>query len=111
MATPRPVRYAALVTARIIDGVAISAAIRAELRDRVTHLRDHGIDPGLAFVIVGDNPASVSYVRSKAQACEETGLRSRTFRLPAETSQAELLSLVEQLNRDPAWNGMIVQLP
>lgn len=99
------------MTAQLIDGIAISAEIRAELKDRVARLRELGLDPGLAFVIVGDNPASVSYVRSKAQACEETGLRSQTFRLPAETSQADLLALIDQLNRDPAWNGMIVQLP
>ncbi len=99
------------MTAQLIDGLAISADIRAELKDRVAELKRQGIDPGLAFVIVGDNPGSISYVRSKAQACEETGLRSETFRLPATTSQAELIDLVETLNQDPSWHGMIVQLP
>jgi methylenetetrahydrofolate dehydrogenase (NADP+)/methenyltetrahydrofolate cyclohydrolase len=97
--------------ARLIDGLAVSAEIRADLKERVARLRTKGVDPGLAFVIVGDNPASISYVRSKAQACEETGLRSETIRLPLETTQADLLSLVDKLNKDPAWNGMIVQLP
>ena len=106
-------RFAILrdMSAQIIDGLAISASIRAELKERTGRLRDKGIDPGLAFVIVGDNPASISYVRSKAQACEETGLRSETLRLPAETSQQELLEVVDRLNNDPNFNGMIVQLP
>jgi methylenetetrahydrofolate dehydrogenase (NADP+)/methenyltetrahydrofolate cyclohydrolase len=99
------------MTAQIIDGLAISAEIRSELKERTARLRERGVEPGLAFVIVGDNPASISYVRSKAQACEETGIRSHTFRLPVETTQEELLDLVRQLNADPAWTGMIVQLP
>ena len=99
------------MTAQIIDGLAVSAAIRAELTKRVSRLHDRGADPGLAFVIVGDNPASISYVRSKAQACAETGLRSETINLPVTTTQAELLALIDKLNRDPAWDGMIVQLP
>ncbi len=99
------------MTAQLIDGLAISADIRAELKDRIAELKRQGIDPGLAFVIVGDNPGSISYVRSKAQACEEISLRSETFRLPATTSQAELIDLVETLNQDPSWHGMIVQLP
>jgi methylenetetrahydrofolate dehydrogenase (NADP+)/methenyltetrahydrofolate cyclohydrolase len=99
------------MTAQIIDGLAVSAAIRTELKGRVAKLRDRGFYPGLAFVIVGDNPASISYVRGKAQACEEVGLRSETMHLPVETTQEELLALVEKLNNDPAWTGMIVQLP
>jgi len=99
------------MSAQIIDGSAISAAIRTELTDRVARLRLRGVEPGLAFVIVGDNPASISYVRSKAQACEEVGMRSETMRLPVETSEEELIALVERLNKDPAWSGMIVQLP
>jgi methylenetetrahydrofolate dehydrogenase (NADP+)/methenyltetrahydrofolate cyclohydrolase len=99
------------MTAKLIDGLAVSAAIRAELKERVARLRDRGAEPGLAFVIVGDNPASISYVRSKAQACEEVGLRSETMRLPVETTQDELLAVIERVNRDPSWSGMIVQLP
>ncbi|HLF71332.1 MAG TPA: bifunctional methylenetetrahydrofolate dehydrogenase/methenyltetrahydrofolate cyclohydrolase FolD [Dehalococcoidia bacterium] len=99
------------MTAQTIDGLAVSAAIRAELKERVARLRARGFDPGLAFVIVGDNPASLSYVSAKAKACEETGLRSHTFHLPETTTEPDLLQLIEQLNGDPAWNGMIVQLP
>jgi len=99
------------VSASIIDGRAISRDIRRDLEERVARLRRAGYDPGLAFVIVGDNPASLSYVKSKAQACGEVGLRSETFHLPQTTSQADLLSLIAQLNADAAWDGMIVQLP
>ncbi|HWO72597.1 MAG TPA: bifunctional methylenetetrahydrofolate dehydrogenase/methenyltetrahydrofolate cyclohydrolase FolD [Dehalococcoidia bacterium] len=99
------------MTAQLIDGLAVSAAIRAELTERVARLRAKGFDPGLAFVIVGENPASISYVRSKAKACEETGLSNETINLPESTSQEELLDLVRRLNADPRWSGMIVQLP
>lgn len=99
------------MTAQIIDGLKISAAIRDDLKARVAKLRERGIDPGLAFVIVGDNPASISYVRSKAQACTEVGLRSETLNLPETTTQLELLDVVNRLNNDPAFHGMIVQLP
>ncbi|MPZ49327.1 MAG: bifunctional methylenetetrahydrofolate dehydrogenase/methenyltetrahydrofolate cyclohydrolase FolD [Dehalococcoidia bacterium] len=99
------------MTAQIIDGLAVSAVIRAELKERVIRLRERGVEPGLAFVIVGDDPASISYVRGKAQACAETGMKSETFHLPATTSQGDLLALIDRLNVDPAWHGMIVQLP
>ena len=99
------------MAAQIIDGIAVSAEIRAELKDRVTRLREKGHEPGLAFVIVGQNPASISYVRSKARACEETGLNNETINLPDTTSQDELLDLVRFLNADLRWSGMIVQLP
>jgi methylenetetrahydrofolate dehydrogenase (NADP+)/methenyltetrahydrofolate cyclohydrolase len=99
------------VGARIIDGRAISEDVRRDLKVRVGRLREAGHDPGLAFVIIGDNPASISYVKSKAQACGEVGLRSETFHLPESTTQAELLALIAELNADPAWDGMIVQLP
>ena len=99
------------MTAQLIDGLAVAAAIRDELKERVARLREKGADPGLAFVIVGDNPASISYVRSKAQGCEQVGLRSETMNLPVETTQSELLALIDKINRNPAWSGMIVQLP
>jgi methylenetetrahydrofolate dehydrogenase (NADP+)/methenyltetrahydrofolate cyclohydrolase len=99
------------VTAQIIDGTAIAAAIKTELKERVDALRARDADPGLAFVIVGDNPASISYVRGKAQACAEIGLRSETMHLPNQTPQDELISLIHRLNADRAWDGMIVQLP
>jgi methylenetetrahydrofolate dehydrogenase (NADP+) / methenyltetrahydrofolate cyclohydrolase len=99
------------MTAQLIDGIAVSAAIRAELKDRVAKLRAKGCDPGLAFVIVGENPASISYVRSKAKACDETGLTNQTLNLPDTISQDELIEVVQKLNADPQWSGMIVQLP
>ena len=99
------------MTAQLIEGLPISATIREDLKARVEKVRARGIDPGLAFVIVGDNPASISYVRAKAQACEEVGLRSQTMNLPEETTQKELLAVVEKINGDPGWTGMIVQLP
>jgi methylenetetrahydrofolate dehydrogenase (NADP+)/methenyltetrahydrofolate cyclohydrolase len=99
------------MAAKLIDGRMVSEEIRDDLKARVAALRKKGTDPGLAFVIVGDNPGSISYVRSKAQGCEQVGLRSETFRLPEWTSQEDLLLLVRGLNEDPAWHGMIVQLP
>jgi methylenetetrahydrofolate dehydrogenase (NADP+) / methenyltetrahydrofolate cyclohydrolase len=99
------------MTARIIDGNAIAAEIREELKRRVAGLRDAGVDPGLAFVIVGDNPGSISYVRSKARGGAETGIRSHTFHLPESTTQDDLLRLVVEINQDPSWHGLIVQLP
>lgn len=99
------------MTAQIIDGNAVSAAIRTELTERVAKLRAAGNPAGLAFVIVGENPASISYVRSKAKACEETGLDNETINLPESTTQDELLDLVRRLNAEPKWTGMIVQLP
>jgi methylenetetrahydrofolate dehydrogenase (NADP+) / methenyltetrahydrofolate cyclohydrolase len=99
------------VTAQLIEGLPISATIREDLKARVEKVRARGIDPGLAFVIVGNNPASISYVRAKAQACEEVGLRSQTMNLPEETTQDGLLKVVKQINEDKAWTGMIVQLP
>src|SRR5439155_6197567 len=99
------------MTAKLIEGIPISAAIREDLKERVAKLRSRGLDPGLAFVIVGHNPASISYVKGKAQACEEVGLRSQTMNLPEETTQEELLDVVRGINADPAWTGMIVQLP
>ena len=99
------------MTAKIIDGRAIAQQVRNELRGRVEALRSRGVNPGLAFVLVGDNPASISYVHSKNQACEEVGLDSRTFHLLEDASQDEVLSLIRQLNDDPTWHGILVQLP
>jgi methylenetetrahydrofolate dehydrogenase (NADP+)/methenyltetrahydrofolate cyclohydrolase len=99
------------MSAQIIDGLAVAAEIRAELKERVARLRAAGADPGLAFIIVGDNPASISYVKSKAQGCEEIGMRSQTINLPEDTTQEALLRVIEEVNADPRWSGMIVQLP
>jgi methylenetetrahydrofolate dehydrogenase (NADP+)/methenyltetrahydrofolate cyclohydrolase len=99
------------MTATIIDGRAVAEEIRAELRERVERLRQRGVIPGLAFVLVGENPASISYVRSKAQACENIAIRSETLLQPAGITQEEVLALIGRLNADPAWHGVLVQMP
>jgi len=98
--------------AQIIDGKAIAAALRGRVAAAVETLaREHGLSPGLAVVLVGENPASQVYVRSKAKQTRETGMASFEHRLSAETSQDELLALIRRLNEDPAVNGILVQLP
>lgn len=97
--------------ARIIDGKALSDAIRADVARRAQELAARGVVPGLAVVLVGDNPASQVYVRNKAAACEKAGLHSRVLRLAADISEQALLDVVQELNRDPAVHGILVQLP
>ena len=98
--------------AQIIDGKAIAAEIRAEVAERVRRLKEErGVMPAQAFVLVGDNPASISYVRGKGQACEEAGILSQTIHLPESTSEAELLELIAKINADSKVHGLIVQLP
>jgi len=97
--------------AEIIDGKKVAAEIRQEVKQDVDELKARGITPGLAVVLVGDNPASAVYVRMKVKACEEVGIYSRVIRLPQETSQSELESVVDDLNEDEAIHGMLVQLP
>lgn len=99
------------MTARLLDGVALGRAIRQEVAQEVARLAPAGIRPGLAVVLVGEDPASQVYVRSKGRACEEAGMHSVTIRLPAEASQDELLATIDRLNADPAIHGMLVQLP
>ncbi len=99
------------MTARIIDGKQIAADIRAELKDEVAGLKKRGIVPGLGVILVGEDPASKSYVTSKERACEEMGIFSDDNRLPAGTSQDELMALVRRMNGDPKINGILVQLP
>ena len=100
------------MAATIIDGKSIAAEIRAEVAQRVRQLKEErGVMPGQAFVLVGDNPASISYVRGKGQACEEAGILSQTIHLPESTSEAELLELIAKLNADAKVHGLIVQLP
>jgi methylenetetrahydrofolate dehydrogenase (NADP+)/methenyltetrahydrofolate cyclohydrolase len=97
---------------KTIDGKQLAANLRNEIADGVSRLKaEKGVTPGLAVILVGDNPASVSYVTAKEKACREAGMLSREIRLPAETSEAELVSLVESLNGDPAIHGILVQLP
>lgn len=99
------------MTATIIDGNAIAQQIRDEVRADVARLRAAGTEPGLAVVLVGDDPGSVSYVRGKARDATEVGMRSETIRISAEISQNDLLALVAELNADARWHGIIVQLP
>lgn len=100
------------MTAQIISGTAIAAEIRAELKDRVAQLVEkHGVTPGLATVLVGDDPASQMYVGMKNRVAQELGIHSRQLTLPAETTEEELLGLVTGLNADPAIHGILVQLP
>ena len=97
--------------AELIDGKAIGAAIRQEVARDVAALAARGVRPGLAVVLVGEDPASTVYVRMKGKACEEAGMHSVTVRLPASTSQDELLAQVDALNADPAIHGFLVQMP
>jgi len=99
------------VTARIIDGKAISAKRRAAVAERVIELKAQGVNPGLAVVIVGADPASEVYVRNKVKACLETGIYSEKIEMPATTTQAELLEVVESLNARADIHGMLVQFP
>jgi methylenetetrahydrofolate dehydrogenase (NADP+) / methenyltetrahydrofolate cyclohydrolase len=99
------------MSARLLDGVAIGKAIRAEVASEVAQLRAGGRRPGLAVVLVGEDAASQVYVRAKGKACEEAGMHSVTIRLPRESSQDELLATIDRLNADPDIHGMLVQLP
>ncbi len=100
------------MTATIIDGKAIAATLRARIAAAVAGLKAaHGVTPGLAVVLVGENPASQVYVRSKAKQTAEAGMRSMEHKLPVETTQADLLALVARLNADPDVDGILVQLP
>ena len=99
------------MTAQIIDGNAVSKQLRASVAQRAAALRERGITPGLAVVLVGDNPASQVYVRNKVKACEENGLYSVLDKHPATLSEADLLARVDALNKDPSIHGILVQLP
>lgn len=97
--------------ATVISGKEVSQKVKGEVREKALALKAKGIDVGLAVVIVGDNPASRVYVNSKKKACEEVGFNSYEYALPEETTQQELLDLVEVLNNDEKVNGILVQLP
>jgi methylenetetrahydrofolate dehydrogenase (NADP+)/methenyltetrahydrofolate cyclohydrolase len=97
--------------ARVIDGKAIAAQVRADVAARAAKLATRGVKPGLSVVLVGDDPASQVYVRNKDKAAQEAGFDVRTLRLPATTSQAQLLGVVRELNDDRAVHGILVQLP
>ncbi|MDG0023960.1 bifunctional methylenetetrahydrofolate dehydrogenase/methenyltetrahydrofolate cyclohydrolase FolD [Trinickia sp. Y13] len=99
------------MTAKLIDGLALSKTLRAQVAARAAQLTARGHQPGLAVVLVGDNPASEVYVRNKVKACEDNGLYSSYDRYPATLSEADLLSRIDALNRDPRIHGILVQLP
>ncbi|TAG82223.1 MAG: bifunctional methylenetetrahydrofolate dehydrogenase/methenyltetrahydrofolate cyclohydrolase FolD [Burkholderiales bacterium] len=99
------------MTAKIIDGKALAEKVRGRIADEVAALKVKGITPGLAVVLVGDDPASQVYVRNKVAACEKVGMKSVMHRMPATASEAELLSVVETLNNDATIHGILVQLP
>jgi len=99
------------MSAKIIDGKQIAADIREELTTEVAGLKEQGIVPGLGVILVGADPASQSYVTAKERACKNIGIYSDDNRLSAETTQEELLALVDQMNNDPKINGILVQLP
>jgi len=97
--------------AQIIDGVALSKQLRTEVSIRVQALKARGVTPGLAVILVGENPASQVYVRNKVKACEEAGLHSVLEKYEATLPEAELLARIDALNHDPAIHGILVQLP
>jgi methylenetetrahydrofolate dehydrogenase (NADP+)/methenyltetrahydrofolate cyclohydrolase len=97
--------------ATLIDGAAIGRLVRADVAKEVARLTALGVVPGLSVVLVGDDPASAVYVRSKGKACEEAGMRGETIRMPADTSEAKLLEQVDALNTDPRVHGILVQMP
>jgi methylenetetrahydrofolate dehydrogenase (NADP+)/methenyltetrahydrofolate cyclohydrolase len=99
------------MTARLIDGKALAASVRAGLKPRIEALAARGARPGLAVILVGDDPASAVYVRNKIKACEEIGIRSWFEHLPAQTSESELLAHIAALNANPDVHGILVQLP
>jgi len=100
------------MAARIIDGKAVAKKLRAEYAARVETLKTgHGVLPGIAVILVGDNPASQVYVRNKVTACREVGIHSELYHMPADTPEARLLSRIELLDADPHVHGILVQLP
>ena len=97
--------------AQVISGTQVAAEIREELKERVNKLKEKGVTPALAVVLVGEDPASVSYVTSKAKGAEEIGMHEETIRLPADTPEEEVIKTVDKLNKDPKFHGILVQLP
>lgn len=95
----------------LIDGKAVAARVRERIAERVKDCTAQGVTPGLSVVLVGDDPASAVYVRNKAAACEEVGMRGETIRMPATTTQSELEKVVDRLNADPKVHGILVQMP
>jgi len=99
------------MTAQLIDGVALSARLRADVATRIGALKTHGVTPGLAVILVGDDPASAVYVRNKVKACADTGVHSVFEKYEASLTEAQLLDRIAALNADPAVHGILVQMP
>ena len=99
------------MAARILDGKALAAAVRASVKETVARLAARGVRPGLAVILAGDHPASAVYVRNKVRACEETGVRSEVHRYDGDVTERALLDRIAALNSDPAVHGILVQLP
>jgi len=100
------------LSARVIDGKAVAAKLREEYRQRIVKMRaERGITPGLSVILVGEDPASHVYVRNKVRDCGEVGIHSRLIKLPAETSEADLLAQIDALNADDSVHGILIQLP
>ena len=99
------------MSAKIIDGKAVSKKIREEIREEVEKLKSAGVHPGLAVVLAGDNPASRVYVKNKGEACRSAGIHSEEHKLPADVKESELIDIINRLNKDPRINGILVQLP
>ncbi len=96
---------------KILDGKALSQKIKSQLKAEVEQMKNNGINPGLAVILVGENPASQIYVRLKRQDCQQLGIHSEQYTLPQETTEEELLNLIDKLNRDDNIHGILVQLP
>lgn len=99
------------MAAKVISGNEVAKEIRAELKEKVAELKKKNIVPGLGVVLVGEDPASISYVTSKAKGCQEIGMFEETIRLPADVPEAEVLKVIDGLNKDPKFSGILVQLP
>lgn len=99
------------MSAHVIDGFSVAASVRARVADSVRSLKAQGINPCLAVVLVGEDPASVSYVAGKEKALAEVGMIDKSYKLPVSTTEQELLTLIQNLNADPAVHGILVQLP
>ncbi len=99
------------MAAKIIDGNKIATEIRQEIKERIAKLKEKGVTPKLSVVLVGDDPASISYITSKAKGCDEIGMCSETIKLPADATEMEVMGTVDTLNKDPGVHGILVQLP
>ena len=99
------------MSAEILSGKVMSESLRKEIAERVSALKERGLTPGLAVILVGNDPASEIYVRNKGNGCAEVGMYSRTINMPEETTQEQLEAAIEELNNDPAIHGILVQLP